>query len=1450
MNMKFALAPKLRHLSVLKFTFKDLAARGSTGKDIDKNTFLKAFPLPGLIGERLFTLFDKDESGVINYEEFIFGLAIWCRGTVEERMEFLFNMYDLNGDGYVSKADLRTMLNHLPREVVRTMDRGSLDVSSNSELHTAAVDSMVKRAFEECDLDRDGKLSFQSFAKWLEKTPEILQFLSAVFPYGTEDANDEESKDTEGSTPGKRVNQRRKSLEGTKTSKEGSQVKDKGHLFKANSAMSPGRYSAANAPPPPQTPLSKQSSAPSPRIEGSSAIPSGGASGHSTAHTSQTGSRHSNTCAQPTMLSMANPFALSSSASSSAWTTRSFVRGLHENASSSLSSYMADQKNKCMLLPTVSLRHSEECDLKDRLCLACKHCNNSVSFDQHTGAPLATHVNEPVVEHSPVGWSVRCRYSSKSRWVQQLLGDSTSRPEAQQTPAAVASELDEQNVEAMTGIDSPEKGSNNKEDPRKDSKHAYGRSRGRSFSKEKPPIGPEISLIREQAEEDTDSKGSWAKSPVQQVDTYSSDWTSPEAFATENSYGKDIFSENIDEGAESDTDSTASSGTRDVSVIPDDVEASSVEGDTPPEPIRRSKSKRRSQAKRLQGKRGSMGSKAEDDYSKYADIDALARRREISVADGDEAAVNDSTQDGVHKMNEEFRAASLAAKRSGVSGNDALFATSSVVFQGDGAVLTESLVSLCSNCGASHDALEWVHCNRWIERSATAFTNALLDKLEEMSVDPRSLQQLASSPEGRGRRATSPDSNEWDSRVAHIAATIATEAARFWPLRHGESSHQGMSTADKLGMHQPRDPLQRGERRSSLDGSNATYGSESTAEGYSSHTAALHGPFQVPHMDYPHGGGVWGSDFQGRWVPNAEEGGEQGQQYSGANSQLSPVLAATLVASGHVSAEDAIKRSSQQDETPAPVLETQPSDEDGSMVNFDGGSYQNLLSGEDSPQNRSPKDVAAANTSHMRLGAGAARSLTLHGCDMLEKSGALYKVGARFRKLTKRWYYLEQNFLYWYTRQKDSTPRGVLFLEDSYVKPVDDGYKGYYGISIHTSSAHGERTKVLYAKSPQDRDEWLAALRQACRAVPFDEDYEEQEEIGRGRFSQVISAKRKSDGKMFAVKKINKVDLEEDEKELLRTEIAILKLVNHPHIIRLENVYETSSLLYIVMEFLQGGELFDRIVGRSRFKEDEARELVKPLVDAMAYLHSLGIAHRDLKPENVLTGETLHDLKIADFGLSKIIHPTEKMNKPCGTLSYVAPEVLTGKGYGKQADMWSIGVILYLVVRGKLPFEGRDKEEIAAKTVRENLDFNNPIWKQWSKEGLEFVRRLLERDPEKRLSAREALRHPWLRNSTEAGQCYDLSSDDEKPPPTSEAPSAKATGPTTTTTTTTGPSTPGGAMSTPRNMNSPEIPLSCLPPHGGHPVASSSGGAYHDPARDSVASRMQKVYSTDSGAKK
>jgi len=265
--------------------------------------------------------------------------------------------------------------------------------------------------------------------------------------------------------------------------------------------------------------------------------------------------------------------------------------------------------------------------------------------------------------------------------------------------------------------------------------------------------------------------------------------------------------------------------------------------------------------------------------------------------------------------------------------------------------------------------------------------------------------------------------------------------------------------------------------------------------------------------------------------------------------------------------------------------------------------------------------------------------------------------------------------------------------------------------------------------------------------------YELRSGLGRGAFSVVLLGVNKATGGHYAVKVINKKDLGKDYEKNLKMEVDILKKVNHPNIIALKELFDTPDKLYLVMELVTGGELFDKIVEKGSYTESEASQLVRKIVSAVEYLHNLNIVHRDLKPENLLLKRADNDLEIAiaDFGLSKIVGQQMMMQTACGTPSYVAPEVLNASGYGNEVDMWSIGVITYILLCGFPPFYGDTVPEIFEQIMEANFDYPDEYWGSVSKEAKDFINKLLVVESDKRLSANEALKHPWLSSSTAHG---------------------------------------------------------------------------------------------------
>jgi len=264
-----------------------------------------------------------------------------------------------------------------------------------------------------------------------------------------------------------------------------------------------------------------------------------------------------------------------------------------------------------------------------------------------------------------------------------------------------------------------------------------------------------------------------------------------------------------------------------------------------------------------------------------------------------------------------------------------------------------------------------------------------------------------------------------------------------------------------------------------------------------------------------------------------------------------------------------------------------------------------------------------------------------------------------------------------------------------------------------------------------------------------EDKYELGQELGRGGFSIVREGRNKTTGEKVAVKFIEKKFVDQEELKLLQREIDIMARVQHTNVLRLFEIFDTDQKLSLVMELVNGGELFYKIVDKGSYSELEARDIVRQLVEGVDYLHNQGIAHRDLKPENLLCSETDSGMviKIADFGLSKAFSGESALQTSCGTPDYAAPEVLRMDGvYDKSVDLWSIGVITYVLLCGFPPFYGKSQAQLFEKILNADFDFPEPEWTQISAEAKDFINHLLVLDVKQRYNTKQCLDHPWLKS--------------------------------------------------------------------------------------------------------
>ena len=355
------------------------------------------------------------------------------------------------------------------------------------------------------------------------------------------------------------------------------------------------------------------------------------------------------------------------------------------------------------------------------------------------------------------------------------------------------------------------------------------------------------------------------------------------------------------------------------------------------------------------------------------------------------------------------------------------------------------------------------------------------------------------------------------------------------------------------------------------------------------------------------------------------------------------------------------------------------------------------------------------------------------------------------KELPKKYYfYFEKGILYLKEGSDSESKKMICFtsclFEDSDIMTIKNSK--YYTFNIYWKNK-----KVKYGVEDQATYEKLTSQIKALISYgDITNSYELIKELGSTHFGKVMLAKYKKTGQQVAIKIFTKKLMNESDLEMVFGEVEILKQCQHPNIIKLIDFFESLTTIYIVMEYLSGSDLFTYLEKRDfQIPEAEARHIIHCMAAALFYLHNFGIIHRDLKAENIMLVDDSEELKVklVDFGFSIIAGPKEKCDKRLGTINYAAPEIIVGNPYGKEVDIWSLGILTHLLLYQFLPYDSDNDNEIMEQIVHSDIDYKGEYMKTKSLEGKLFVKKCLNKYPCKRPTIEVILQDEWLVNSKE-----------------------------------------------------------------------------------------------------
>jgi Ca2+-binding EF-hand superfamily protein len=361
--------------------------------------------------------------------------------------------------------------------------------------------------------------------------------------------------------------------------------------------------------------------------------------------------------------------------------------------------------------------------------------------------------------------------------------------------------------------------------------------------------------------------------------------------------------------------------------------------------------------------------------------------------------------------------------------------------------------------------------------------------------------------------------------------------------------------------------------------------------------------------------------------------------------------------------------------------------------------------------------------------------------------GELYKINKNGERKKFHIILLSKDIFYFKTNKIDKL-KGIHNLSNSFILDYIEEFK-YQGKDMYyLTLLYGEKPREYYTKSKEEAEFWLKKFKEAMRYRNIYDYYSFHDHLGNGSYGNVVLGKDEKTKELVAIKIIDKANKSQKLLEYIKTEVEIMKFCKHDNIIRFIDYFESVDQIFIVQEYLKGGDLYNYHLDFMNIQsEDKLKNIIKQVGLGVKYLHEYGIIHRDIKPQNIMLVDEskISKIKIVDFGLSKVVGSNEKANEFLGTINFSAPEVVRKIGYNNKIDIWSLGILIYYLMFGSLPFNDPDKQKFNVVSNICYKELTLPPNAKISPDLLDLLKLCVEKSYEKRIDINEFLSHRWFK---------------------------------------------------------------------------------------------------------